>query len=91
MTVRGRSRLIVTDSLTRCIETLIGTTGDLFEDQVPSHTLVRLSALTKGTLVAPDRREHSSRVRGSATPLRLSRPAGGLSTLSRRLETGGLN
>jgi hypothetical protein len=52
MIVRGRSRLIVTDSLTRCIETLIGTTGDLFEDRVPSHTLVRMSALTKGILVA---------------------------------------
>jgi hypothetical protein len=36
MIVRGRSRLIVTDSLTRCIETLIGTAGDLFEDRVPT-------------------------------------------------------
>jgi hypothetical protein len=52
MIVRGRSRLIVMDSLTRCIEILIGTTGDLFEDRVPSHTLFRMSALTKGILVA---------------------------------------
>jgi len=53
MIVRGRSRLIVTDSLTRCIETLIGTSGDLFEDRgVRSRTLGRMRALLKGILVA---------------------------------------
>ena len=53
MIVRGRSRLIVTDSLTRCIETLIGTPGDLFEDRrVRSPTLGRMSAVMKGILVA---------------------------------------
>ena len=52
MILRGRSRLIVIESLSRCMEPVIGAKGNVFEVRVPSHTLVRMSALTKGILVA---------------------------------------
>ena len=43
---------MVADSLGWRIETRIGTTCSVFEDPCLSHTLIRVSALTKGILVA---------------------------------------